>query len=130
MPLALSFLGLIVVVGPVFRTDDLMQVFRNAVIPSSNTLGRRSPPPPVVAPRGTVFLSHNLLSKLTGFSQVEDLRLITDLTKAQEVGVVVSGTRLHTHICLCLQYYEMACPLFSRAALNVISYPLYPILTF
>ncbi|KAI0059336.1 Suf-domain-containing protein [Artomyces pyxidatus] len=34
--------------GPVFRTDDLMQVFRNAVIPS--VTGRvRSPPPP---PRG------------------------------------------------------------------------------
>ncbi|KAI0734823.1 Suf-domain-containing protein [Fomitopsis betulina] len=36
--------------GPVFRTDDLMQVFRNAVIPSSTTVGRgRSPPP---QPRG------------------------------------------------------------------------------
>jgi len=34
-----------VVVGPVFRTDDLMQVFRGAVIPS--VTGRsRSPPPP------------------------------------------------------------------------------------
>jgi len=33
--------------GPVFRTDDLMQVFRNAVIPSSTTASRaRSPPPP------------------------------------------------------------------------------------
>ncbi|TFY78801.1 hypothetical protein EWM64_g5207 [Hericium alpestre] len=31
--------------GPVFRTDDLMQVFRNAVIPSS-TRGRSPPPPP------------------------------------------------------------------------------------
>ncbi|KAH9928857.1 uncharacterized protein B0H18DRAFT_999082 [Fomitopsis serialis] len=36
--------------GPVFRTDDLMQVFRNAVIPSSSSASRgRSPPPP---PRG------------------------------------------------------------------------------
>ncbi|CCM04957.1 uncharacterized protein FIBRA_07154 [Fibroporia radiculosa] len=36
--------------GPVFRTDDLMQVFRNAVIPSSSSISRaRSPPPP---PRG------------------------------------------------------------------------------
>ncbi|KAA1478447.1 Suf-domain-containing protein [Dentipellis sp. KUC8613] len=33
--------------GPVFRTDDLMQVFRNAVIPSATRA--RSPPPP---PRG------------------------------------------------------------------------------
>ncbi|KAH9843581.1 Suf-domain-containing protein [Rhodofomes roseus] len=34
--------------GPVFRTDDLMQVFRNAVIPSSSsvTTGRSPPPPP------------------------------------------------------------------------------------
>ncbi|KAI1792566.1 Suf-domain-containing protein [Ganoderma leucocontextum] len=33
--------------GPVFRTDDLMQVFRNAVIPSSTLSGKpRSPPPP------------------------------------------------------------------------------------
>ncbi|VDB95403.1 unnamed protein product [Peniophora sp. CBMAI 1063] len=36
--------------GPVFRTDDLMQVFRNAVIPSATGPPRiRSPPPP---PRG------------------------------------------------------------------------------
>ncbi|KAI0352491.1 Suf-domain-containing protein [Trametes cingulata] len=34
--------------GPVFRTDDLMQVFRNAVIPASSTARARSPPP---APR-------------------------------------------------------------------------------
>ncbi|KAH9950118.1 Suf-domain-containing protein [Amylocystis lapponica] len=32
--------------GPVFRTDDLMQVFRNAVIPSSTGMRGRSPPPP------------------------------------------------------------------------------------
>ncbi|KAI0640581.1 hypothetical protein C8Q79DRAFT_921396 [Trametes meyenii] len=32
--------------GPVFRTDDLMQVFRNAVIPASSTVRARSPPPP------------------------------------------------------------------------------------
>ncbi|GBE79055.1 hypothetical protein BKA93DRAFT_785197 [Sparassis latifolia] len=32
--------------GPVFRTDDLMQVFRNAVIPSSTSRARSSPPPP------------------------------------------------------------------------------------
>ncbi|EJD00731.1 Suf-domain-containing protein [Fomitiporia mediterranea MF3/22] len=32
--------------GPVFRTDDLMQLFRNAVIPGSNTMRERSPPPP------------------------------------------------------------------------------------
>ncbi|OSX60713.1 hypothetical protein POSPLADRAFT_1183237 [Postia placenta MAD-698-R-SB12] len=32
--------------GPIFRTDDLMQVFRNAVIPSSTSAVRpRSPPP-------------------------------------------------------------------------------------
>ncbi|KZV73632.1 Suf-domain-containing protein [Peniophora sp. CONT] len=36
--------------GPIFRTDDLMQVFRNAVIPSATGPPRiRSPPPP---PRG------------------------------------------------------------------------------
>ncbi|EKM58947.1 uncharacterized protein PHACADRAFT_249079 [Phanerochaete carnosa HHB-10118-sp] len=34
--------------GPVFRTDDLMQVFRGAVIPSSTGAVRpRSPPPPL-----------------------------------------------------------------------------------
>lgn len=32
--------------GPVFRTDDLMQVFRNAMIPSSTGIRARSPPPP------------------------------------------------------------------------------------
>ncbi|KZT13241.1 Suf-domain-containing protein [Laetiporus sulphureus 93-53] len=33
--------------GPVFRTDDLMQVFRNAVIPSTSSVSRvRTPPPP------------------------------------------------------------------------------------
>lgn len=31
-------------IGPVFRTDDLMQVFRNAVIPSSTGIRARSPP--------------------------------------------------------------------------------------
>ena len=31
--------------GPVFRTDDLMQVFRNASIPSSTGIRARSPPP-------------------------------------------------------------------------------------
>lgn len=38
-----------VVVGPVFRTDDLMQVFRGAVIPSVTGRSRSPPPPP--APR-------------------------------------------------------------------------------
>lgn len=44
-------LRLTCVVGPIFRTDDLVNVFRNAVIPSSNqTQSRaRSPPAP---PRG------------------------------------------------------------------------------
>ncbi|KAI0820713.1 hypothetical protein BC628DRAFT_1466219 [Trametes gibbosa] len=32
--------------GPVFRTDDLMQVFRNAVIPSTTPARTRSPPAP------------------------------------------------------------------------------------
>ncbi|KAI0052667.1 Suf-domain-containing protein [Auriscalpium vulgare] len=32
--------------GPVFRTDDLMQVFRNAVIPSVTGRARSPPPPP------------------------------------------------------------------------------------
>ncbi len=32
--------------GPVFRTDDLMQVFRSAVIPSSSGKPRSPPPPP------------------------------------------------------------------------------------
>lgn len=31
--------------GPIFRNDDLMQVFRNAVIPSSTGIRPRSPPP-------------------------------------------------------------------------------------
>jgi cleavage stimulation factor subunit 3 len=35
----------------VFRTDDLMQVFRNAVIPSTSSLRSRSPPQPVPPPR-------------------------------------------------------------------------------
>ncbi|KAI0771691.1 hypothetical protein BD413DRAFT_475587 [Trametes elegans] len=34
--------------GPVFRTDDLMQVFRNAVIPATSTARARTPP---AAPR-------------------------------------------------------------------------------
>ena len=32
-------------IGPVFRTDDLMMLFRNAVIPSTNVARVRSPPP-------------------------------------------------------------------------------------
>ncbi|KAI0030401.1 Suf-domain-containing protein [Vararia minispora EC-137] len=40
--------------GPVFRTDDLMQVFRNAVIPSASSRGRSPPrggrPPPDYSP--------------------------------------------------------------------------------
>lgn len=36
--------------GPVFRTDDLMTVFRNAVIPSSTA--RMRSPPPSAPPRG------------------------------------------------------------------------------
>ncbi|KAI5120731.1 hypothetical protein M0805_006437 [Coniferiporia weirii] len=32
--------------GPIFRTDDLMQLFRGAVIPGSSTARSRSPPPP------------------------------------------------------------------------------------
>ncbi|KAI9512750.1 hypothetical protein F5148DRAFT_1161352 [Russula earlei] len=32
--------------GPVFRTDDLMQVFRGAVIPSATGRSRSPPPPP------------------------------------------------------------------------------------
>ncbi|KAI0687236.1 Suf-domain-containing protein [Earliella scabrosa] len=39
--------------GPVFRIDDLMQLFRNAVIPSSSSARPRSPPPP---PRCTLIL--------------------------------------------------------------------------
>jgi len=35
--------------GPIFRTDDLLQVFRNAVIASSSAARSRSPPP---VPRG------------------------------------------------------------------------------
>ncbi|KAF7433694.1 mRNA 3'-end-processing protein rna14 [Pleurotus ostreatus] len=35
--------------GPVFRTDDLITLFRNAVIPST---GRARSPPPVPPPRG------------------------------------------------------------------------------
>ncbi|PBK72172.1 Suf-domain-containing protein [Armillaria solidipes] len=39
--------------GPVFRTEDLMNLFRNAVIPSSSSSRARSPPPPPpVPPRG------------------------------------------------------------------------------
>jgi len=33
-------------VGPVFRTDDLMQVFRGAVIPSATSRSRSPPAPP------------------------------------------------------------------------------------
>ncbi|KAH7881852.1 hypothetical protein F5I97DRAFT_1818069 [Phlebopus sp. FC_14] len=36
--------------GPVFRTDDLMMLFRNAVIPSATR--RATPPPPPPPPRG------------------------------------------------------------------------------
>jgi len=35
--------------GPIFRTDDLMMLFRNAVIPSATR--RPSPPPPPALPR-------------------------------------------------------------------------------
>ncbi|KAF8720570.1 hypothetical protein AX14_010937 [Amanita brunnescens Koide BX004] len=43
--------------GPVFRTDDLMNLFRNAIIPSSSSLGtaagaRPKSPPPIPPPRG------------------------------------------------------------------------------
>ncbi|KAH7916661.1 hypothetical protein BJ138DRAFT_1074533 [Hygrophoropsis aurantiaca] len=36
--------------GPIFRTDDLMMLFRNAVIPSATR--RATPPPPAAPPRG------------------------------------------------------------------------------
>lgn len=39
--------------GPVFRTDDLMNLFRNAVIPSSNR--SKSPPPPPPPPRSGAY---------------------------------------------------------------------------
>ncbi|KAF9530907.1 hypothetical protein CPB83DRAFT_919848 [Crepidotus variabilis] len=39
--------------GPVFRTDDLMNLFRNAVIPSTSASRPKSPPPP---PRGKTYL--------------------------------------------------------------------------
>lgn len=38
-----------ILVGPIFRTDDLMMLFRNAVIPSATR--RPSPPPPPPPPR-------------------------------------------------------------------------------
>ncbi|KIO06747.1 hypothetical protein M404DRAFT_998863 [Pisolithus tinctorius Marx 270] len=37
--------------GPIFRVDDLMMLFRNAVIPSATR--RATPPPPPPPPRGT-----------------------------------------------------------------------------
>jgi cleavage stimulation factor subunit 3 len=34
-------------IGPVFKTDDLMALFKNAIIPSSSAAQRApSPPPP------------------------------------------------------------------------------------
>ena len=39
-------------IGPVFRTEDLMNLFRNAVIPSS---GRSKSPPPHISPRNGTF---------------------------------------------------------------------------
>ena len=39
----------LVFAGPIFRTDDLMMLFRNAVIPSATR--RPSPPPPPAPPR-------------------------------------------------------------------------------
>lgn len=47
--------------GPVFRTDDLMQVFRNAVIPSSSGIGQRPRSPPVPARQGEFLSSYNKL---------------------------------------------------------------------
>ncbi|RDB20367.1 mRNA 3'-end-processing protein RNA14 [Hypsizygus marmoreus] len=38
--------------GPVFRTEDLMNLFRNAVIPSSGGGARVKSPPPAAPPRG------------------------------------------------------------------------------
>jgi len=49
--------------GPVFRTDDLMQVFRGAVIPS--VTGRsRSPPPPPRSGEDLISFSLNSLYRL------------------------------------------------------------------
>lgn len=48
--------------GPIFRTDDLMQVFRNAVIPSSTSAVRPRSPPPAPPRVG----KHNIVSVLLG----------------------------------------------------------------
>lgn len=49
-PVLSSFLGMLpqsgTFDGPIFRTDDLLQVFRNAVIPSATAARPKSPPPP------------------------------------------------------------------------------------
>lgn len=43
--------------GPVFRTDDLMQVFRNAVIPSSTGIGQRPRSPPIPPRQGKTHVA-------------------------------------------------------------------------
>lgn len=45
---------IVVQIGPVFRTDDLMNLFRNAVIPNSSVRAKSPPPPPR---SGTYILS-------------------------------------------------------------------------
>lgn len=49
--------------GPVFRTDDLMQVFRTAVIPATSNARARSPPPPP-PPRAGLVMSHRCLAPI------------------------------------------------------------------
>jgi hypothetical protein len=55
-PAALPPIWTVALVGPVFRTDDLMMLFRNAVIPSTNIARVRSPPPSAPARSETATL--------------------------------------------------------------------------
>lgn len=81
-------------IGPVFRTDDLMQLFRNAVIPGSSGARPRSPPPPS---RPSEFFQKQPLYKIPIQHLQHDLRQITDPIEDLAVGGE-EGTSYFTHI--------------------------------
>ena len=68
--------------GPIFRTDDLMQLFRNAVIPSVSGRARSPPPPPRGG--GSFLTAWPGIFSLILIVQLEDRHQIMDRIRVLE----------------------------------------------
>jgi hypothetical protein len=81
--------------GPVFRTDDLLTLFKNVSLPS------RSPPPPRMRsrspPRGMWIYCVASVCSLLVCDQVGELRLTMDHIKVPVIVVVGAATDLKQH---------------------------------